>query len=289
MPELLRIEGWPVAVYTREDARLSPPVRVRKIASSPHGIFVHWSAIPKPRSVDDALAQARAIQRYHMKTKGWFDIAYSALAVAIDGRPAIIWGRGPGVAGGHTRGFNGTSHAVCWLGDAASLEDADLAAIRAAITLIGEAGFAISPVRVHRDVAKTSCPGPKLTEWVHAAGAGWPKSGKQVVPELVAIPKRKLIDKRKYWRPPVTRNLRKGDRGKDAAELQFLLLFLLPREMTKDFAVDGIFGPRTEEAVRWVQRIASAQGAYRGTVDGVAGPRTGHAVVWLLNHRGVWR
>lgn len=56
----------------------------------------------------------RDIQRFHMDTKGWSDIAYS-YCVDTDGK--IYEGRGARVAGGHTKGDNTTSHAICLMGN----------------------------------------------------------------------------------------------------------------------------------------------------------------------------
>ncbi len=58
--------------------------------------------------------------------------------------------------------------------------------------------------------------------------------------------------------------LRQGSRGGAVRTLQAGLNEVFPRRL----AVDGVFGPRTEAAVRDFQRRR------RLTVDGVAGPRT---------------
>lgn len=56
----------------------------------------------------------RAIQNFHMDTKGWSDFAYN-YAVDDDGR--IYEGRGNRVAGGHTQGDNTTSQAIVLMGN----------------------------------------------------------------------------------------------------------------------------------------------------------------------------
>lgn len=60
----------------------------------------------------------RGIQNFHMRPvsdggKGWSDIAYSFLV----GGGQIFEGRGVGIAGGHTKGDNTGSHAICLIGD----------------------------------------------------------------------------------------------------------------------------------------------------------------------------
>jgi peptidoglycan hydrolase-like protein with peptidoglycan-binding domain len=61
--------------------------------------------------------------------------------------------------------------------------------------------------------------------------------------------------------------LRRSDKAHPVPALQYLL-----RELGEDVPVDGQFGPRTEAAVRAVQRRSEL------TADGVAGPRTWAAV-----------
>jgi peptidoglycan hydrolase-like protein with peptidoglycan-binding domain len=60
--------------------------------------------------------------------------------------------------------------------------------------------------------------------------------------------------------------LRQGDRGLQVSMLQSVLN--LKTEAEDDLATDGIFGPKTEAAVRGWQE---AQGL---GVDGIAGPKT---------------
>lgn len=56
----------------------------------------------------------RDIQRFHMDTKGWSDIAYS---FCVDDDGTIYEGRGAGIAGGHTKNRNSISHAICLMGN----------------------------------------------------------------------------------------------------------------------------------------------------------------------------
>lgn len=286
-----------ILVLDRDDLALRPPVRPpAPIGETPDGCFVHWAALAvKPSTTGGVAAACQALQRYHMTTRGWVDIAYTALAVALpDGTPVVAWGRGPGVAGAHTRGHNTASHGVCWLGGPLTrLTPADLDAVWAAVRLIEQAGFDIRPLRPHRAVRQTACPGDQLASWAERGG-GWatatpvshpPPVGRGRDVRTVATG---LVDRRRHWRPPATRTLRRGMRGKDVAELQCLLLWAgapIPRR----FTVDGIFGPLTEQAVRGFQQLARVEGLSDGPVDGAAGPKTGHAVVWRLNRRGIWR
>lgn len=60
----------------------------------------------------------RGIQDFHMRPvseggRGWSDIAYSFLI----GGGQVFEGRGVGIAGGHTKGRNTVSHAICVVGN----------------------------------------------------------------------------------------------------------------------------------------------------------------------------
>lgn len=66
--------------------------------------------------------------------------------------------------------------------------------------------------------------------------------------------------------PDSPRLLRRGSRGPEVAELQRILNAWYPR--TVNLAVDGVFGPATEAAVRMLQHRAGL------VVDGIVGPRT---------------
>lgn len=56
----------------------------------------------------------RQIQAFHMDTRGWSDIAYN---FCVDDDGTIYEGRGAFAAGGHTKGDNTTSHAICIMGN----------------------------------------------------------------------------------------------------------------------------------------------------------------------------
>jgi hypothetical protein len=104
----------------------------------------------------------RGIQRYHVDGRGWSDIAYSFLV----GGGLIFEGRGVGIAGGHTKGHNTISHAICLIGnyDWMTATPEDLAAIG---WLVGEGrrrGWWVDLSGGHGDAsgASTACPGRHL-------------------------------------------------------------------------------------------------------------------------------
>lgn len=116
-------------------------------------------------------AAVRAIQRFHMAPpptgRGWSDIAYTYL---IDNDPPdvdIFVGRGPGVAGGHTKGRNTISHGYCIIGDFTERPPKD-ETLEALVWLVAhDHRQGLGPAQLtggHRDApdAATSCPGDAL-------------------------------------------------------------------------------------------------------------------------------
>lgn len=104
----------------------------------------------------------RSIQNFHMDGRGWSDIAYSFVV----GGGQIFEGRGVGVAGGHTKGRNTVSHAICLIGNYETMVPTaeDLAAIAALIRHGRGAGWWGELTGPHRAApgASTSCCGNNL-------------------------------------------------------------------------------------------------------------------------------
>jgi N-acetylmuramoyl-L-alanine amidase len=128
-------------------------------------LFLHHAAAVYP-SGDEAM---RRIQRFHQDSRGWADYAYN-YGVWDDGS---IWeGRGWGAQGGHTKGWNTKSVAICYMGDGS--KPVPKAALDAILWLAGEADrhFGRELVRQgHRDVGSTSCPGDWLYRWWASEGS----------------------------------------------------------------------------------------------------------------------
>ena len=228
------------------------PPRYRNTMTSEEGIFVHHSAGPKSQT-------PRQIQNYHMDSRGWSDVAYSWL---VDDNGTIYEGRGWGIAGGHTRGWNFRSHAVCYIGNTELYRPSE-AALRGIKTVIDEHakryhGF-VSP---HRRVSSTACPGRELVNWLNA---GMPLTG---VPTTPTPP-----PSEGWHRPKPT--LRYGSRGAEVWHLQASLRIWDPA-----IGVDGIFGPGTERTLKNFQRFWGL------SVDGVYGPRTAAALDGALTLTG---
>ncbi len=129
-------------------------------------VFIHHAAsgVYGVHPFEDDAAQVRAIQNYHMGSRGWCDAAYS-FAIAPSGRVFVLrgWDRQPGA----TRGWNHKSVAVCFLGDY-NQQSPTTAALNACRWLIHDKGKGLGKVANdakvlgHRDVGSTACPGNNL-------------------------------------------------------------------------------------------------------------------------------
>jgi hypothetical protein len=127
-------------------------------------LFLHHAA----GNYRDGFEAMRRIQNFHMDTRGWADFAYS-VGVAPDGQTFV--GRGWDVQGGHTKGWNSRSVAICYLGWGTEVPPE--AALRAIVKAADDADahFGRKLVRQgHRDVGSTACPGDGLYRW-WSAGA----------------------------------------------------------------------------------------------------------------------
>ncbi len=120
-------------------------------------VFVHHTADPGPRK-SDVRKYLRSIQRFHMVTRGWSDIAYNYL-IDPDGR---VWeGRGFGVIGAHTEGRNSRSIGICFMGTFTD-KPPTIAAVTAYWNLLRHLrtrGARILGDHAHGEVYPTQCPG----------------------------------------------------------------------------------------------------------------------------------
>lgn len=245
-------------IVTRAEWHASPRVSPasRNIHPEKGGVAIHWGG---DRLGTVAHAECvnivRSYQRFHIRSRGWADIAYTYL-VCQHGK--VFEGRGPGrrtAANGTTRA-NDAWYAVCALmgkGDKATPEL--LAALRGAVEHLWDMG-ARSRVSGHRDHWATDCPGPELY--------GWLSDGMRLDGQAVAVPE---PDR---GRPPFPgRLLKLGVRGTDVrlwqGRLNRLGYFI--------GGIDGWYGPHTEAATRRFQSRNALQD------DGIVGART-WAAAW---------
>ncbi len=220
---------------------------------TPVGVAVHWEGphmgTPDHSECGDLV---RGFQRFHMDSRGWADIAYSAVVCphgwVIEGR-----GRGRRTAANGTNDGNQRFYAVCYLGgEGDPLTDAGKVGILDAIEWLG-GGEVIG----HRDVTATACPGEELYAWV-LAGVPSPV----VEPPVVEPPVEPEI-------PCEEKVFRLGDEGRCVIYIQRLL------NKRKGYSLvdDGDFGQKTASAVKKFQRSRKL------TADGIVGART-WAALW---------
>ena len=148
-----------------------PPKAVTALVPSEvRGVAVHYTSMDADRVADhaDCAGRVRGIQRFHMVTRGWNDIAYNFLFCS---HGYIFEGRGWGVrsAGQGTDEGNNGYHAVCYLGgDVRERDDVTDAGREALFTLIRRApGTEVEP---HSFFSGTSCPGDELRAVIEAEG-----------------------------------------------------------------------------------------------------------------------
>ena len=172
-------------------------------------VFVHHTASASSYSAADVPALIRGFYRFHVLSRGWFDIGYNYL---VDRYGRIYEGRSGGITknvrGAQVAGFNTGSAGVALIGNynAVSPTDAQLAALRDVIAwrldlahvdplatsrLISGGGdryapgavVAVKAISGHRDVGSTDCPGTVMWNKLPALRA-----------EVAALPLLRIYD-----------------------------------------------------------------------------------------------
>lgn len=154
MAEIVRRRDW----AHRPTARPPHRITVRQ-----NELWLHHGAAGR-----SDLASARAYLDFHIGTRKYRDVAYSWLIAG--GR--ILEGRGPGVAGGHTRTRNTVSYGICMVGSYSVVppSDRDIEALVALLRHGVAVGWWDAPTLTggHRDApgAATTCPGDALHQLI---------------------------------------------------------------------------------------------------------------------------
>jgi len=241
-------------IQSRESQNLRLPKYVNRITRSDY-YFIHHSAGPITQTVQQ-------IQNFHMGyERDWSDIAYSHL---VNWKGQIFEGRGWGVVGGSTKGYNSRSHSVCYIGNTEIADITDEA--KASILWLvdqHEAIYGNRNVQPHRLYSNTGtlCPGKGMFAW-------W-KAGLHSPDSVGYVP-------RESWplvnTDPTFTILGQGDDGIEVVKLQQML-----KNLGYDTAVDGDFGPKTSQAVSAYQGELYRAGIYNGVVDGIWGPKSANS------------
>lgn len=149
-------------VHARAAWNATAPVDAYTPDPAPWRVTLHHTDGRRTTTLADSLAEAKFIQDFHMRGRGWNDIAYHFIA---DAAGNLIEGRPEGVQGAHTLANNEGNIGIVLLGtyhpptnDAATTVQLD------AVAELGRylvRRYALDPfsLKGHRDYKKTSCPG----------------------------------------------------------------------------------------------------------------------------------
>jgi peptidoglycan hydrolase-like protein with peptidoglycan-binding domain len=231
------------------------------------GVHVHHSVTIADDDSDyhatgDVIADMREIERIGRARFGLFSYSYC-------GHPSGWVGEGAGLTiGAHTAGWNSTTFGYCFIGnyDVHNLTDSQVAAFNGWRALMVGNGW-LSPthwIEPHRVRKATACPGQHTMErWSELIGGD-----ALPVPPITPIPAGGVV-------------LRRGSTGPAVRRWQTVLAGagLLPSS-----GIDGVFGPRTEQATRNWQAILGV------AIDGIVGSETNAAtsrvLAWVVATQG---
>jgi peptidoglycan hydrolase-like protein with peptidoglycan-binding domain len=230
--ELVRRSAWGAAPPKGKPVPIATPVR---------DLFLHHTASP-----DGGPETVRAIQRFHQDTRGYADIAYTWLYSPRD--RVFYEGRGPAVAGAHTRNHNRTAHALCVMGNYEIS-----APPRHVIEDLAEwarwhgGTWGPDQYRGHRDVGSTACPGKHLYAMMRDINL---RAREEQPPPAPPV---------QQQLPPTIRLGAVGD------DVKLMQAAVMPH--------DGIFGTVTDQALRDYQRRHGL------VADGICGPATWRSIL----------
>jgi peptidoglycan hydrolase-like protein with peptidoglycan-binding domain len=230
-------------IITRAQWGARPPEAIQTVSKSKRSNFmVHHSGANANQSV-------RAIQDFHMDTRGWSDIGYNFL---VRNTGAIYEGRGWDRIGAHCTNWNTSSIGVCLIGDYQTTEPPAVALASIAWLYdqaVHHVGHPLHPMG-HRDANHdTDCPGNRLEAWVNA---GLPVALHPPLPH-------------DGWHPGAgSRELYLTDPPMQGADVEYVQHFIGP----PCGAADGVYGPHTRAGVVWYQTMRGIH------VDGRVGRET---------------
>lgn len=267
-------------IITRAEIGFSAPT-ARLLMKRSDGAHIHYNGPAVPAAVlaaaDAAVVRQflRGIQQFHMgPARGWADFAYS---FAVDGAGRLYEGRGWGVVGAHTPGFNSTSHALyLLLGEGQEPSEAMLAASRDWIAEHNRR-YGAGYIRPHRAAKATACPGDRVVALINQ-GAFNPGAPAAPAPAPAAPAPIDLAELRR-WIAAVTANnlrgigvLKAGSTGGAVRALQDGLNIATGSTLQ----ADGDFGAATKA------RVVDFQRFFKLAADGVVGPKTRDMLVLVL-------
>lgn len=163
-----------IEFVTRKEWGAKPPTAITPLDTSAVRYFVvHYTAMDADEQADhrNCAARVRGIQRFHMDTREWSDIAYNWL-VCKHGN--IFRGRGLRRRSAATGDANGYTVAACFLGDDTigrdDVTDAGRQALRELYLFVERNTPRHVVGRGHRDFMDTRCPGAELYAFARTLG-----------------------------------------------------------------------------------------------------------------------
>ena len=156
-----------LTIISREQwgAQAAKAVEFRPLDDITAAVF-HYADQPHPGiDLTDEEAAVRAIQQFHMLTKGWFDVAYHAL---VGDTGNVYEGRPVHVNGAHCLDFNWPSVGICFLTNDGISPAAGAAAVEWLQTVEYVGLHRQVDVFAHSEKVATNCPGPILLPWVES-------------------------------------------------------------------------------------------------------------------------
>lgn len=141
------------------------PPRGEYAPHAPGLLTMHHTAGRRPASDEEAAAEMRFIQDYHMSGRGWMDVGYQ-FVVSPTGQ--VFEGRPEGAIGAHVLGHNTGNLGVSFMGNHhPPVSDEPSGAALEAFTAVGRrlvSDYRIPAERIaaHRDLGSSDCPGDIL-------------------------------------------------------------------------------------------------------------------------------
>jgi len=131
---------------------------------TPERISIHHTESAQPLSLEGAINELQATQRFHQNGRGWIDMAYHYL---IDGSGRIWEGRPMAVVGAHVKEKNDGNVGITLMGDFSKGKRKPTAAQFSSLIKLTRwlsATYAIPADRIkgHQDQEITECPGDAL-------------------------------------------------------------------------------------------------------------------------------
>ncbi|XP_062275521.1 peptidoglycan recognition protein 5 [Scomber scombrus] len=152
-----------VTIVSRLEWSAASPRNREALSGPAQRVIIHHTALANYTNQRQCMDHLLSIQRLHMKDRGFDDIGYNFL-VGADG--TVYEGRGWGVVGAHTKGYNHDSLGIAFMGnfnnDAPSKEA--ISSVKQLLQSGVFQGFLQSKFDLfgHKDLGNTECPGKKL-------------------------------------------------------------------------------------------------------------------------------